>query len=105
MLSKSNLHDAMNNVKPSIKFRVSDNMSTLMQTLVEGMRGREVATGSAPPGGAGEKRPAEGGEGGGGGRRGGSRNRRPSGQRVEAREGARGTTTKGKKQRRTARRT
>jgi len=66
MLSKSNLHDAMSNVKPSIKFRASDNMSTLMQTLVEGMRGREVATGSAQPGGAGVKRSSEGGEGGGG---------------------------------------
>ena len=68
MLSKSNLHDAMNNVKPSIKFRVSDNMSTLMQTLVEGMRGRESVSAEAQPGGARMKRPSEGGEGDGGGR-------------------------------------
>ena len=42
LVSKSDLHEAMDRVKPAVKHRKSDNMSALMKTLVEGMRGRAV---------------------------------------------------------------
>ena len=64
LLSKADVQAAMDKVKPAIKYRKSDNMTALMKTLVEGMRGRDVQA-STEPGAlqAGGERMSEGGAG------------------------------------------